>query len=479
MLNSQSIARRAIRHSRPASQRLALNASTLYILDKRQTLVPLALNRVQTQLLSAFEVSPFGRHLILKARQLGVSTIIQAWIHLQAWTRTCTAVTLAHDMETGTKLLRAMARRFYEHLPPGCGIRRVADSDTQSRYLPTDSTLFIGTSGSADRGRGGTFSHLHGSEVAYWKDASAQMAGLMQGVPHDYGHILLESTANGQQGWFYERCMRALDGDRTWQLHFFPWWSDDDYRLPVVEPLTLTDEERTLQQEHGLDEGQIAFRRSKQAELGEDFAREYAEDPRACFMHSVRGLIYPNFTSANVTDAAEYRPDLPVYWGLDDGYAPGGGRGTLSYHPRVILFAQHNEIGGINIFDEMVVTGEHAESTIAAALTKPYSRPGFIFVDSSASECKLRAWEKGLQTVGATHPVSEGIKNLRRLICDGQGMRLLRIHPRCAETIYEMGQYHYIDAGTSNVGEQRPLKQDDHALDALRYLTFYLARQGG
>lgn len=451
-----------------------IDYADLRILTKKQQLVPLQLNRLQRHLIAALT----GRDLILKARQMGSSTIVQAWMHIEAWQKTITGMTLAHDKETGTKRLRAMSRRFWENLPDEKKPQRIAFSDTEARYMPTDSTLFIGTAGSAQGGRGGTYSHFHGSEVAFWKNDLDIVAGVLEGVPLDYGHIIMESTANGEQGWFFERCMEALspDYDGPWTLHFYPWWWDGTNRLPVTEPLELTNDEARLVAEHGLDDEQIAFRRAKQFTLGEKFDQEYAEDPRKAFAASIRGLVYPNFGDANVTTEADYKPDVGVYWGIDDGYAYGGGRGTLGYHPRVILFAQSNALGGLDIFDEYVVTQELSERSIEHAIAKPYTKPQFAIIDSSAAELRGRLWERGIQTIGATHVVVEGIKNLRRLIADPAGQRLFRVHPRCQELIYEMHHYSAPDEGSAAVGEPKPLKKDDHCADAARYLAWVLAR---
>lgn len=191
---------------------------------------------------------------------------------------------------------------------------------------------------------------------------------------------------------------------------------------------------------------------------------------------SFEGLIYDNFSlTENVSGAAEYNADWPVIWGVDDGYAFGQGRGTESYHPRVILFMQPTPQGGMNVFDEYVACGELEEVTLEAVLRLPYRMPEIVYIDSSATQLKARIWAKGIQTFGATHQVSEGIKNVRRLVGDGNGMRLLQVHPRCKELIREMQSYRR-NPNTSQVhnGEVAPLKLDDHCLDALRYALWKL-----
>lgn len=188
------------------------------------------------------------------------------------------------------------------------------------------------------------------------------------------------------------------------------------------------------------------------------------------------GVIYDNFDpERNIGEDAEYNPDWPVIWGVDDGYAAGDGIGSASYHPRVVLFAQVTPQGGLNIFDEYVRAQELPEVTIANCLQRPYEQPRWVYVDSSAAELKSRLWGGGLRTVGATHIVSEGIKNVRRMLGDGAGVTLLRVHPRCKETAREFTTYAYdTKSSVATLGEPKPLKVNDHCMDALRYLAWHL-----
>lgn len=191
---------------------------------------------------------------------------------------------------------------------------------------------------------------------------------------------------------------------------------------------------------------------------------------------SFEGLIYDNFSIVeNVKAEAEYNPDLKVIWGVDDGYAYGQGKGTESYHPRVFLLMQHTAQGGLNVFAEYVACGELEEVSIRNVIALGYPLPELALVDSSAAQLKARLWGMGIDTMGASHPVSEGIKNVRRLVGDGNGVRLLKIHPRCKELQYEMQSYRR-NPNTTQVknGEVAPLKIDDHTLDALRYAAWRL-----
>lgn len=186
------------------------------------------------------------------------------------------------------------------------------------------------------------------------------------------------------------------------------------------------------------------------------------------------GAIFDNFSlELNVSEDAEYNPEWRVRWGVDDGYVRGGGPGSENYHPRVILFANITPQGFVYIFDEYYATGELSEVSIQNALAKPYRRPEIAYVDSSAAELKARIHNSNIQASGATHPVGEGIKNVRRFLCDPDGARLLKIHPRCVNLIREMQSYAYdADSHASTAGERKPNKVDDHGCDATRYLLW-------
>jgi hypothetical protein len=252
----------------------------LKVLNKRGVMVHYQPNAVQQALIGGRT----GRDLVLKSRQMGISTALQAAYFVEAITRTALVATMAHDAATTAKL-RRMADRFYDSLDPATRPPRGLNNHATTTYPATGSEVTIATAGNVNVGRGGTYTHVHGSEVAFWEDAAAIMAGLMQGVSG--GWVALESTPNGAQGWFYERCMEALEGDPAWKLHFLPWWRDPTYRLPLVlDAPPYDDDEARLVALHGLSAEQIAWRRTKQRELKHLFAQEYPEDPRACFLLS-------------------------------------------------------------------------------------------------------------------------------------------------------------------------------------------------
>lgn len=199
--------------------------------------------------------------------------------------------------------------------------------------------------------------------------------------------------------------------------------------------------------------------------------RTYRQEFEGAFEEDA-GAVYDNFTADNITLNAEYNPAWRVSWGVDDGYVFGDGPGSRNYHPRVILLGQFTPIGGLNIFYEYVRCGELSEVSISEVLALPYPRPEKAYVDSSAAELIARLQETNIYTIPATHRVNEGIKNVRRLIRDGQGVCLLQIHPRCVNLTASLQKYRYDTRSSS--AEPVPLKVDENEADGVRYLCFGL-----
>lgn len=185
------------------------------------------------------------------------------------------------------------------------------------------------------------------------------------------------------------------------------------------------------------------------------------------------GQVYDNFDpDRNVTELSERVADHDLLWACDDGYSAGDGPGTLSYHPRVILFAQYDGRGGVNVFDERYATGEASYDTTIDAALAMHGLPLIAYVDSSAAMLRGALTVRSVPNTGATHPVLEGIKNVRKLLCDANGVSLIRIHPRCKNLISEFVSYRYDDSVSG--GDRKPMKMNDHGLDCLRYLCWHL-----
>ena len=210
-----------------------------------------------------------------------------------------------------------------------------------------------------------------------------------------------------------------------------------------------------------------------------------------------RGLMYEHFEAmesddgaTNVTAAAEYDPDLEVYWGADEGYES----------PMVVVLGQMRADGTITIFDEVYLRhkehdeflntvhqpngldGDSEESWYVAVPGHkprgPYKRPRRVYPDPTAKEFE-RKFARRLRSPARVrtdqHKVMDGVAIVRRFVRNWNGERKLLIHPRCRNLISEMQRWRaeqvspgvWIDEPEPNEGDTNP----DHANDSLRYMV--------
>ncbi|WP_304459784.1 PBSX family phage terminase large subunit, partial [Alicyclobacillus sendaiensis] len=94
-------------------------------------------------------------------------------------------------------------------------------------------------------------------------------------------------------------------------------------------------------------------------------------------------------------------------------------------------------------------------------------RPRFVIVDPSAASFKVALRRRGLMVKDAENDVLEGIRMTATMIAK----RKLRVNrDRCKNLIKEISGYVW-DEKAAERGQEKPVKQNDHACDALRYLV--------
>lgn len=259
-----------------------LRRTTLRIRDKHGQLAAFELNRAQKD----FERRCGRKNIVLKARQLGITTYVAARFFLRTVLRPGTlTVQVAHDQRSAEQIFR-IVHRFMENLPWELeDVLRTSRANVRQIVFPEiDSEYRVETAADPHAGRGSTIHNLHCSEVAMWPgDAAATLAALRAAVPPE-GSITLESTPKGTAGAFYREWQNAAEAGYV--RHFFPWWWEKAYRLDGVVVGALSEEEQELAEKYGLDQAQIAFRREIQANFGPRAREEFAEDAETCFRTS-------------------------------------------------------------------------------------------------------------------------------------------------------------------------------------------------
>lgn len=214
------------------------------------------------------------RAVILKGRQQGCSTYIQArFFHQVITSRGKKAFILTHDKEA-TKNLFGMAQRFYENLDRGLVPIPDTANARELYFRELDSGYSVGTAGNKSVGRSQTIQLMHASEVAYWTFAEEHSKGILQAISNESGtEIILESTANGIGNYFHQRWLTAMEDNSEYQAIFLPWYWQDEYKYDSAN-LYFTDEEDylfKLYSKNGLSKEHLSWRRLKINEFSKDF----------------------------------------------------------------------------------------------------------------------------------------------------------------------------------------------------------------
>ena len=235
------------------------------------------------------------RIIILKARQMGFSTLTEALIFKRTATKhNVNSGIVAHKEEATTNLFN-MSQLFYECLPEELKPQIKKSNAKELIFDNRDGTglkskIKCMTAGGNGIGRSDTFQNLHISEYAFWKgDKKNTLAGLLQAVPDiPDSMVVIESTANGYDD-FKQRWDDAVDGKSDYVPLFFAWHELQAYRRNA-DGIVLTEEEKELKALYDLDDEQIAWRRWKIAnDCNGDidlFKQEFPSCPEEAFISS-------------------------------------------------------------------------------------------------------------------------------------------------------------------------------------------------
>jgi len=290
----------------------------LKIRTKDGDIVNLRLNEAQRRLLEMVNAQLRSegkvRVIILKARQMGLSTAVGAFMYW--WTsqrRAQKAMVVTHHADS-TKALFDMTRRYYDNTPEALKPTTRYSSRKELSFAKLDSGYAVATAGGDSVGRGETITVAHVSELAFWPKNTAKdiLNGLLQAIPNRPNTcVFIESTANGVSGEFYNMWQGAVEGTNGYIPVFLPWFIQDEYREPVPDGFERTPEEERLVELHGLDDEQLMFRRRKVAQNGIDlFKQEYPSTPEEAFLTTGRPVFNPEQLSEMAQTAPKSAPTM-------------------------------------------------------------------------------------------------------------------------------------------------------------------------
>jgi hypothetical protein len=210
------------------------------------------------------------RLIILKPRQIGCTTYFCVRNFDQCYTtKNQFCAVIAHLREKAHEIFNEIVKFTYDSLPKNLRFPAYNDAIHHLAWRTISSQIKV-----TSEGHGITPNILHLTEVAHMRNPKNMILEALQGVPLNSGLVVMESTANGRGGYFYDTWHDSeSDPESIWQTIFLKWWKHPDYALPVPENFKITPEEQEILdafKDDGFRIENLIFRRIKIAEAGKD-----------------------------------------------------------------------------------------------------------------------------------------------------------------------------------------------------------------
>lgn len=207
-----------------------------HIIDKSGNKVLFSPNWAQDILLK----DRWFRTIILKARQIGITSFYAInFLDDCFWYQNTYCGIIAHNRESAEDIFKKKVKFAYDNMPEWTRVFNTAVNDRASELSFKNGSSYRVSTGF----RSGTYSNLLVSEFGKICAKSPEMAkeivlGSFNTVADDQV-IIVESTAEGRDGYFYSMCREAqalkesgrILTKMDFKFQFFPWMDEPQYRL--------------------------------------------------------------------------------------------------------------------------------------------------------------------------------------------------------------------------------------------------------
>jgi hypothetical protein len=442
----------------------------------------------------------------LKARQEGITTDTAGIIfHNTVMSHNRKSCVISHEPDS-TRSIFEIYKNYYDNLPDLLrpmkrydNTRSLVFENPNEAERPNNpglrSQISVFTANKEEGGRSQTIHNLHCSEVAFWNNAKELMKGLLQAVP-DYANtlVVIESTANGQDGYFHDGYWDAKKGKSDYLAVFIPWWIHEEYQRTPENPMKLDEYEEWLSGEmskEGFSHEQImaklAWRRwaipNKCQGDVKTFMQEYPATDTEAFQKK-EGLVYPEFEES-IHVIPHYEPSATgnvFIGGYDFGaeHPTAYGVWAIDKHGNMYKFREFKKVG--TTFEE--------QSKAIKSMEKNYNTGQRYHIsaryrghDSGAKQAERELKRYGIALREGIVDRELGITTLRGLLRN----KKIFISDECVNTIYEFKNHVYKNKFESEEKEgviktegdphkdADVIKKLDDCLDSDRYgLTSYM-----
>ncbi|HEY6415608.1 MAG TPA: hypothetical protein VIX41_05210, partial [Acidimicrobiales bacterium] len=295
--------------------------------------------------------SPDGLLLnILKARQLGVSTLSESLVAHRICTRAHIRALSGADVEDQAGYLFRMVVRIYDQLPwflkPGqvyftknrelslanhCYLKTAWGKSTRGALQAVSGTE--GTKGAI--GRGQTYSCVHISELPTWENPEQLDTALLPAIPVSRETLVLyEATAEFAGDWWHTHWLATAEGVGRFHNIFIP-WSAEPKKYSYPAPLDWTPASTTLAHAAKCERDSPKWFGGRTTTLTRDqlywyertrrfyeakgqlykFLKEYPADDQECFQYAGRSIF--TLEQLEAIDRAGSRRPLQDVWAVE------------------------------------------------------------------------------------------------------------------------------------------------------------------
>lgn len=258
----------------------------LYIQNKKGEKVKLKFNDAQEKLF--FEICKRLRDgkpahfIILKARQLGFTTFISAFLFVFTFFLPNRVTYVIANTLQNAQPIFSKYDGYYKEL--NVALQPTLERRTQSSMKTKNGKSSLTVAVASDNAvRGTTISGFHGSEVAFWENMQETLVAVRAAIPsikdNPLTFFFLESTANGFNDFKDYWDVANEEGEASpYKPLFFPWFDNPEYQLDY-DGFTLTKFEKERMEEYHLTYNQIAYFRARYLEYKKDLQFTLQEFP--------------------------------------------------------------------------------------------------------------------------------------------------------------------------------------------------------
>jgi hypothetical protein len=275
--------------------------------------MPFKPNRAQRRFIKRM----WHRNIILKARQLGFTTLVSIlWLDFALFNDNVRCGIVAQHRDVAAEILRDKVKFAYENLPDAIKAMMPlkGNSATEIHFKHNNSSIRVATSY-----RGGTPHRLHISEFGkicakFPQKAKEVVTGSIPACPQS-GILIVESTAEGAEGYFHDMTQVAIKRvdmntpitKKDYRFHFYAWWEAPEYRISTDNVVITAKEHKYFDKieatmRTSIDNEQRAwYVKTKQTDFAGDEVlmwQEYPSTPQEAFEQSSEGRYYSDQMTA-------------------------------------------------------------------------------------------------------------------------------------------------------------------------------------